>query len=116
MNALLTLVVLLGAPDVAPAPHVADEVARLAGHQVKVASDGKSYTITSVAGEGKPTVGVIEPRGDQLWLVSGAEQYRLVGPLAIPRIAGPRYKVWVYGTFSGQVLRAKRLGILARPR
>lgn len=113
--ALATLLVLLGAPHISPAPAIADEVSRLAGHQVTLAADGRSYTIVSVAGEGKPIVGVVQQRGDQLWLAAGKQRYRLTGPLAIPRIAGPRYKVWVLGEVSGVVLRARRLGVLARP-
>lgn len=110
MSTLLTLLALLGAPDITA------EVSRLEGHDVVVAKDRSSYVIRSVAGEGKPLVGVVELRANQLWLNTGAKRYRMIGPLAVPRIAGPRYKVWVLGEVSGQLLRARRLGVLAKPR
>jgi len=118
MTALITLLVLLGNPasTPTPSPDVATEVSRLEGHDVVIAADGRSYAIRNVANEGKPLVGVVELRGTQLWLRSGGKRYRLTGPLAIPRIAGPRYKVWVLGALNGDVLHARRLGILAPPR
>ena len=112
MATLITLLVLLGAPHTAPAPALANELSRLVGHDVVVANDGRSYTIVRVAGEGKPIVGVVQLRGTQLWLDAGTKRYRLIGPLAIPRIAGPGYKIWVLGAVTGELLRAKRLGIL----
>ena len=95
-------------------PPVAAEIARLVGQGVEV--HGESYTIRDIAGEGAPLVGVVERRGDELWLV-GATTVRLTGPLAHPRLAGPGYKVWVLGVPDGAGgLRARRLGVLAPPR
>jgi hypothetical protein len=99
------------------APGLADELARLDGQQVTVAADGASYTIDDIAGEGPPRVGRVDRRGDALWLVEpSGSAHRLTGPLAIPRIAGPGYKVWVIGDIAGDQLRARRLGVLAPPR
>lgn len=121
MTALLTLLVVFGGdpsaspPSRAPSAAVAAELDRLIGHEVHIAADGRSYEIRRVANEGKPIVGVVAQRGRELWLDTGTQRYRLVGPLAIPRIAGPRYKVWVLGEISGDLLRARRLGVLAKP-
>lgn len=103
-----------------PPPPAALELRRLVGQSVDVGADGR-YVITDVAGEGRPLVGVVERRGAALWLIpadadEGAAPVRLTGPLASPRIAGPRYKVWVLGTIEKDgALRARRLGVLARP-
>jgi hypothetical protein len=93
-----------------------DEIGRLAGHRVQVHAGG-GYRIVDVAGEGAPVVGRVERRRDGLWLVpEGGGAVRLRGPLAVPRIAGPGYKVWVVGRRTGDgSLVARRLGILARP-
>ena len=93
------------------APELAAEVDRLAGQKFTVAADGSSYTIDDIAGDGAPIVGVVERRGDGLW-VNGL---RLIGPLAVPRIAGPGYKVWVIGEVDGQVIRVRRIGVLRPP-
>lgn len=95
-----------------------DELSRLAGHTVEVSEAG--YIIRDVAGEGTPLIGRIERRGAALYLVvERGETYRLTGPLAKPRIAGPGYKVWVLGTIvrrGGKAeLAARRLGVLAPP-
>jgi hypothetical protein len=95
----------------AMAPGVAAEVDRLVGQTVTVMADGSSYTIVDIAGEGPPIVGVVERRGQQLWL----DRWRLAGPLAVPRIAGPGYKVWVIGDIEGDRLTARRIGILRPP-
>lgn len=93
-----------------------DEVARLIGQRV-VLEAGGGYRIADVAGEGAPSVGVVERRGGALWLRSnGGAARRLAGPLAHPRIAGPGYKVWVLGRIAPDgSLVARRLGVLARP-
>ena len=39
----------------------------------------------------------------------------LAGPLAVPRIAGPGYKVWVLGRLARGALVVRRLGVLAPP-
>jgi len=97
-------------------PEIAAEVARLVGQDVAVAPDGESYAIRDVAGEGAPLVGVVERRGDALWLI-GPTRVRLTGPLAHPRIAGPGYKVWVLGVVEASgAYRVRRLGVLAAPR
>jgi len=96
---------------------IADEISRLAGHDVTIAANGTSYVIEDIAGEGKPMVGVVERRGRELWLVADdGDAVRLVGVLAKPRIAGPGYKVWVLGDVNrAGELRARRLGVLAGP-
>jgi hypothetical protein len=114
-RALLVAAVLLvaGAPAHAD---VASELARLAGHRVEVASDRQSYRILDVAGEGAPEVGVVERRGATLFLRrADGSAVALGGPLAVPRIAGPGYKVWVLGRVERGVLVARRLGVLAPP-
>jgi hypothetical protein len=93
---------------------VAAEVARLVGQDVVQSPDGDGYHIRDVAGEGPPLVGVVERRGDELWLV-GATSVRLRGKLAHPRIAGPGYKVWVLGELEADGLHVRRLGILRPP-
>ncbi len=91
-----------------PAP-LADELSRLAGQ--RVTETGDSYHIDDIAGEGAPIVGVVERRGEHLYL----GDLRLTGPLSRPRITGPGYKVWAIGKVSGKTLRLRRIGILARP-
>ena len=88
---------------------LAAEVSRLAGQEIAETPDG--YEILDVAGEGKPLVGVVERRGEELWL-TGAVTVKLVGPLAHPRVAGPGYKVWVLGVRDGDGYRARRIGVL----
>ncbi|HTM23414.1 MAG TPA: hypothetical protein VL172_22985 [Kofleriaceae bacterium] len=95
----------------APAPGMAAEIDRLVGQTVTVAADGASYIIDDVAGEGAPIVGVVERRGQDLWV----GDHRLTGPLAVPRIAGPGYRVWVIGDIDGDRLHARRIGILRPP-
>jgi hypothetical protein len=97
---------------------VAAELSRLDGHRVSLEASGADYRIVDVAGEGAPLVGVVERRGAALWLrpVRGPAR-RLAGPLAVPRIAGPGYKVWVVGRAGADgSLVARRLGVLAPPR
>ncbi len=79
---------------------------------------GADYRIVDVAGEGAPLVGVVERRGAALWLrPTRGPARRLTGPLAVPRIAGPGYKVWVVGRAGADgSLVARRLGVLAPPR
>lgn len=94
-----------------------DELGRLEGHRVEVAADGRRYRIVDVAGEGAPLVGTVERRGRELWLrPERGPARRLGGPLAVPRIAGPGYKVWVIGRSApdGSFI-ARRLGVLAPP-
>ncbi len=94
-------------------PELSPEVERLVGHEVLVTDTG--YRIVDIAGEGPPLVGCIERVDRELVLVSRDKRLTLLGPLAVPRIAGPRYKVWVIGSESGTNLTATRLGILAGP-
>jgi hypothetical protein len=99
-------------------PAIAGEITRLEGQRYTVAPDGQSYRIDDIAGEGAPLVGVVERRGARLWLVDEAgDAVRLRGPLAIPRIAGPGYKVWVMGDGDplGGELTVRRLGVLRGP-
>ena len=99
-----------------PPPTVAVELARLVGQHTTATADG--YVIEDIAGEGRPLVGLVERRGDALWLVpadadAGAPAVRLTGPLAHPRLAGPGYKVWVLGALDADgALRPRRLGVL----
>jgi hypothetical protein len=110
------------------APDIADELARLEGQRVRVLDQGTpddrgyvpGYVIEDVAGEGAPVIGVVERRGQALWLVAAdGASYRLAGVLARPRIAGPGYKIWVLGTVTAgggeRILVARRLGVLAPP-
>ncbi len=99
----------LALPFTAPS----DELSRLEGQAVRITATG--YAIDDIAGEGPPRVGVIERRGEVLVLMTSDGQWRLAGPLAVPRIAGPGYKVWVIGELDGTTLRARRLGVLAPP-
>ncbi len=95
-------------------PELVAEVDRLEGHDVTFQNGG--YQIVDVAGEGAPLVGCIEKTERGLELVSGSERFLLRGPLAVPRIAGPNYKVWILGRVLGSAeLQMKRLGILAGP-
>ena len=96
---------------------IAAELARLDGHRVAVAPDRLSYRILDIAGEGPPIVGVVERRGEALWLRSeDGAAVQLAGPLAVPRIAGPGYKVWVVGARApGGALTARRIGVLSPP-
>ena len=90
------------------------EVDRLVGHTVEVGETG--YRIVDIAGEGEPHVGCVRLVGKALYLETSAGRWRLTGPLALPRIAGPNYKVWVIGTVTpAKTLPATRLGILATP-
>lgn len=108
-------------PALPPTPAIVQELRRLVGQAVTTDDAGTGYTITDVAGEGRPLVGVVERRGKELWLVpadadAGAPAVRLSGPLAHARIAGPGYKVWVLGAPAPDgSLRLKRLGVLRAP-
>ena len=98
-----------------------EETRRLVGHEVAPLAAGAGYVIEDVAGEGRPLVGVVERRGEELWLLPvdadfGAPAVRLAGKLATPRIAGPGYKVWVLGAPEPDgSLRVRRLGVLRPP-
>lgn len=74
---------------------------RLQGHTVtRIESSGAltGFRIDDVAEEGRPLVGWVRTRGDELILTAtDGRTYRLLGPLARKRIAGPGYKVWVLG-------------------
>jgi hypothetical protein len=117
--ALVAIALAAVATAAATAPAHADvaaELARLAGHRVAVAADGASYRILDVAGEGAPEVGVVERRGRALLLRrADRSAIELTGPLAVPRIAGPGYKVWVLGRLERGALVVRRLGVLAPP-
>ena len=110
MKLLALLAILAVAPD-----EVEAIVARLAGHTVRVADDRRAIEIVDIAGEGAPRIGVVAREGEALWLIADDGRWRLTGPLARPRIAGPGYTVWVIGDVEGDELRARRLGILRRP-
>lgn len=71
--------------------------------------------LEDIAGLGRPWVGVVQVRCDQLWLVTALDALRLTGPLARPRLAGPGYLLWVLGRRQGPELAVARLGVLARP-
>lgn len=98
---------------------LAAERARLVGQTVVDRAGG--YTIVDVAGLGRPKVGVIEYRGDAPWLIptdqdAGQPPVRLAGPLAVPRLLAPGYKVWVLSPPPATgTLTPTRFGVLARP-
>lgn len=101
--------------DVASA-ELPDLLDRLRGQRVAVAADRRSISIEDIAGDGPPWVGVIERRGDALWLLTRTGALRLAGALARPRIAGPGYTVWAIGRLDGDgVLVLRRIGVLRRP-
>jgi fructose-1,6-bisphosphatase/inositol monophosphatase family enzyme len=111
------IAILALAAAIAASPAITGELSRLEGQEVAVAKDGQSYTIVDIAGEGRPRVGLVEERSGELWLVEeGGDAHRLSGKLAIPRIAGPGYKIWVIGELDGSNLKARRIGVLAPPR
>lgn len=72
-------------------------------------------TIVDIAGAGPPWIGVVERRGQALWLVGDGVAWRLSGPLARPRLAGPGYLIWAIGAPAGDRLEVTRLGVLAPP-
>ncbi len=107
-------IVLAGLCLLAPESKWQAELDRLVGHSVQVSDDG--YEVIDIAGEGPPHVGCVRRVGKELYLESGDTRWRLTGPLALPRIAGPNYKVWVIGVpTAAMTLPATRLGILAGP-
>jgi hypothetical protein len=107
-------VVLAGLCLLAPEGKWQAELDRLIGQSVQVSESG--YDIIDIAGEGTPHVGCVRRVGKALYLESGQKRWRLTGPLALPRIAGPNYKVWVVGDPTpAMTLPARRLGILAPP-
>lgn len=113
---LLALATPAHADTLAIDPAEADAIAsRLLGQRVEIARDRAAIRIVDVAGEGAPRVGVVEREGEHLFLTTSAGRWRLEGPLARPRIAGPGYTVWVLGSVSGTTLVARRLGVLRRP-
>ena len=91
------------------------ELSRLEGHDVEIAADRLSYQIRDIAGEGPPLVGLIHRNGESLVIETGGERLTLRGPLAVPRIAGPGYKVWLIGSRDGDAITVRRIGILSRP-
>jgi hypothetical protein len=99
---------------IAPPAELPAIAARLEGHRFTT-GDGV-IVVDDVAGDGRPWIGVVERRGDALWLVTALGALELTGPLARPRIAGPGYTVWVTGARDGARLAARRLGVLRRPR
>lgn len=115
MRWLLVVLVLTAGAGAARAD-LAAELARLAGHRVAVSPDRASYRILDVAGEGAPEVGVVERHGRALFLRrADGSRLALAGPLAVPRIAGPGYTIWVLGRVERGALIARRIGVLAPP-
>jgi hypothetical protein len=98
---------------IVPPAEVPAIAARLAGHAFRT-GDGV-VIVDDIAGEGRPWTGVVERRGEALWLVTALGALELTGPLARPRIAGPGYTIWVVGARDGGRLAAMRIGILRRP-
>lgn len=88
-------------------------LARLRGHHAGWHDGG--LEIVDVAGAGRPWIGVVERRGAALWVVGPTYAWRLRGPLARPRLAGPGYLVWVIGRLDERELVVARLGVLAPP-
>jgi len=129
MRIALAAIAVIAAPAIARAdaptsaavlaidPDQAEAIAaRLRGQRFAIAADRRAIAIDDIAGEGRPWVGVVERRGEALWLVTAVGALRLGGPLARPRIAGPGYAIWVVGDRAGDALDARRLGVLRRPR
>lgn len=87
--------------------------ARLAGQRAHL-GDGV-LLVDDIAGLGRPWVGVVQVRCEQLWLVTALGALRLSGPLGRPRLAGPGYLLWVLGQRRATELAVTRLGVLARP-
>jgi hypothetical protein len=124
MRGLLAVLAALAAVPAAPTRDDATLVARpdelgdirdrLRGQRFRV--DGDRVVIDDIAGEGRPWVGVVERRGDELWLAAPSGALRLTGALARPRIAGPGYTVWALGRRDGDALVLRRVGVLRRPR
>ncbi len=108
---LASIAILVSVLALPIASQVQAEVDRLAGHEVRVTDDG--YEIVDVAGEGPPLVGCVVKSDQGLELENRGTRYLLHGPLAVPRIAGPGYKVWVVGKVTDGVMDVRRLGILA---
>jgi len=89
-------------------------LSRLEGQTATIGPTG--LEIADVAGEGPPVIGVVERRGDELWLVPDLpDEVRLLGPLAHPRLLGPGYRVWVIGSRDAGGLTGVRFGVLAPP-
>ena len=88
--------------------------ARLRGQTFTI-EDGV-LAITDIAGEGAPMIGVVTRDGGDLLLDTPNGRWKLTGPLARPRIAGPGYTVWVLGTPGGDgTYKLRRIGVLRRP-
>ncbi|HUQ03296.1 MAG TPA: hypothetical protein VM261_12425 [Kofleriaceae bacterium] len=102
---VIAVVAVLGSPK--------EMLSRLEGHTARIV-DG-DLVIEDVAGEGQPLIGVVERRGRALWVVGDGFAVELRGPLARPRIAGPGYRVWVLGARRGDVLVARRIGVIGAP-
>ena len=86
-------------------------LSRLEGHTAAIGPSG--LEIADVAGAGRPLIGVVERRGDELWLVP--QEVRLLGPLAHPRLLGPGYRVWLIGSWDTVGVTGERFGVLAAP-
>ena len=114
MGAVWTVAVWMAMSAVDPV--IADELSRLDGQRVSVTDDGTGYLIDDIAGEGPPVVGRVERRGKSLVVIDDSGAHELTGPLAIGRIAGPGYKIWVIGDrdAAGRIA-ARRIGVLAPP-
>jgi hypothetical protein len=111
MPPLLILPHVVLSAALALAPDTTEVRQRLRGHAYRV--QGGSIVIDSVAGEGKPLVGCVVRDGDRLLLQSGDEPtVQLRGELAVMRIAGPGYLVWVLGPRDGDSLTIRRIGVL----
>jgi hypothetical protein len=105
---------MLGDASVGTLHPLQEELDRLIGQRVQASRDG--YHVLDVAGEGQPQVGCVRSHQGALYLVSDTARSQLAGPLAIPRIAGPNYKVWIIGDVDDQGrLWVRRIGILASP-
>lgn len=98
---------------IAPPERLAAIASRLTGHRFHTGDH--VLILEDFAGEGRPWLGLVAFRCDQLWLETSLGPLLLTGPLARPRIAGPGYLIWATGRRTANTLELSRLGILARP-
>lgn len=100
---------------IAPPDRLTAIAARLTGHRFRLGDH--VLLLEDIASLGRPWVGIVRSRCGALFLDTAVASFRLAGPLARPRLAGPGYLLWLVGTRDPltSTLTIHRLGILARP-